>query len=307
MILRRTSRMASLAAGMTVVMAAVTVGTPAYAQGDRPTTPSNFRADIGPSSVTVEWDPSSSDAGISIYFVQLNGRWMFTTEPSMTFFLARSQTYRLQVQAQDNAWQRSDWSDPFHFTTPDEFPVTTPGDVQVSESPGSLTVQWEPSSSAAGVLDYTTTVRGGPAGRVARRTTGTTASFDILPGGEVTVSVTARDRAYRLSDSSDPVGVVVPPADEWSEPEAPRNLRAVFDSQDRVQRLEWDAGDGTSQVTYHVKIDGDEIESTQREEVELFSFAACQSEDRQKLSFTVSATSSGFESPDSEPITLCFD
>lgn len=307
MILGRTSRIASLATGMTVVMAAVTMSTPAYAQGDRPTTPGNFRADIGPSSVTVEWDPSSSDAGISIYFVQLDGRWLFTTEPSMTFHLAQNRTYRLQVQAQDGAWQRSDWSDPFHFTTPDEFPVTTPAGVQVSESPGSLTVQWEPSSSAAGVLDYTTTMRGGPAGTVARRTTGTSATFDLPPGGDVNVSVTARDRAYRLSDSSEPAGAVVPPADEWSQPEAPRNLRAVFDSRDRVQRLEWDAGGGTSQVTYHVKIDGDEIESTRQEEVELFSFAACQDGDRQKLSFTVNATSNGFESPDSEPITLCFD
>jgi hypothetical protein len=281
----------------------------AYAKAGKPTTPDNLRADVTASSVTVTWDPSTSNAGVTIYFVQLNGQLLWTTEPTITLHLARSTTYELLVQAQDAAWRRSDWSDPLRFTTPDEFPVTTPAGVQVSASPGSLTVQWQPASSDAGVLDYTTTVRGGPDGPLAQRTTGTTATIDLPPGGDLDVTVRARDRAYRWSDTSDPVPVTVPPAQEWSPPGAPSALRAVFDPQDRVERVEWDAagGGGDTTITYHLKLDGDEIESTRQLFVELFSFAACPDGARSTLAFTVSATSNGFESADSEPITLCFD
>jgi hypothetical protein len=309
MIQRRTSISASLAGGLVLGLTAAMAGTgPAHAQAsDPPTTPDNIRADVGASSVTVQWDPSTSDAGVTIYFVQLNGQWRFTVEPRLTLFLQRDQAYQLRVQAQDAAFQRSDWSDPFEFTTPDQAPVTTPSGVQVTESPGGLMVAWGASSSDAGVLDYTATVTGGPGGTVTRRTSGTSATFDLPPGGEVDVTVQARDRAYRLSDRSAPVGAVVPPADEWAPPGAPSNLRAAFDSRGEVERVAWDAASGGSdRVTYHLKVDGDEIESTTQLQVELFSFAECTERDRQRLDFTVTATSNGFESPASEPITLCF-
>jgi hypothetical protein len=310
MISLRKSRIVSLAVSVAVVSALVLAGASpaAAARTSSPTTPTNFRADIGTSSVTVTWDPSRSRADVTIYFVQLDGQWFFTEEPSITFFLARDRTYRMQVQAQDASFRRSDWSEPFSFTTPVDFPVTTPGNVRVSEAPGSLTVQWDQSSSDAGVLDYTATMRGGSGGAVAARTPGTTVTFDLPPGGEVEVTVQARDQAYRLSDGSAPVGAIVPPADEWAPPGTPGNLRAVFDSSDRVERLEWDAGGGGGGVvTYHVKLDGDEIESTRLLELELFDFAACPDGARNPLEFSVSASSNGFESADSEPVVLCFD
>lgn len=306
---RRTSKFASLAGSLALGMVMVTAGAgPAYGQEDGPTTPDNLRAEVGTSSVTVQWDPSQSDVGVTIYYVKLDGRWFFTEEPIITFHLAQNQTYQVEVQAQDAGWRRSDWSDPFQFTTPNEFPVTTPGDVQVSESPGSLSVQWDAASSDAGVLDYTATVRGGPDGTVARRTTGTSATFPIPPGGEVDVTVTARDRAYRLSDSSDPVEATVPADPDWDPPEAPTNLRAVFDSQGWVQRVEWDAAEGGADpLTYHLLLDGSEIERTQDLEVEVFAFARCPEGAPNPMTFTVMATSEGFESGESNPITLCFD
>lgn len=290
---------ASLVLALGTVLAA---GSPAAAQ-DAPTTPTGFQADVGASSVTVTWEPSNSDAGVAIYFLTLNGRWFWTVEPIMTFHLAQDQTYSLEVQAQDNNFQRSDWSEPFSFSTPDEFPVTTPGDIGVTDSPGSATVSWDAASSDAGVLDYLVSVPG----MATRRVTGTATTFNLPAGGDFDVSVQARDQAYRLSGSSDPVGFTVAPEPGFAPPTAPSNLRASFDSRGRAQLVEWDAASGTGPLTYHLQVeDSGEIESTRDLEVGVSGFVRCTATTRQTLTFFVTATANGFESEPSDPITMCF-
>jgi hypothetical protein len=291
---------------MVVPVMALGTASPAAAGRSPVTTPTGFQAEVEASSVIVTWQPSTSRAGeVSIYFVKLDGRTSWTVEPTMTFFLAQNRTFRVEVQAQDSEFNRSNWSQPFEFTTPDEFPVTTPGNVRVADSPGSATVEWDAASSAAGVLDYLVTLRGSEP--TSRRTTGTSVTFDRPGGGDFEVTVQARDGAYRLSDISDPVAFTVDPVAGFEPPTAPTNLRASFDSLGRVQSVAWDGSEGTGPFTYILQIeDSGEIERTTQLEMELLGFVQCTETTRQTMVFFVTALANGLESPASEPILLCF-
>jgi hypothetical protein len=135
------------------------------------------------------------------------------------------------------------------------------------------------------------------------------ASFDLPSGGSYEVTVRAFDNAWRSSDTSEPVAVTVPPADDWSPPSAPTNLRATFNA--NVPTLvQWDAATGGSgMVLYDVIIVeyDTNIETTANLEIELGDFGECEPGDPQPLTFVVTATSQGFVSPPSNPITLCFN
>jgi hypothetical protein len=309
---RETLTILVLTVSLALMLATPAVGKrPTVAQEDLlVTTPSNFQVDVGTGSVTVMWDPSTSDAEVVIYFVQVDGRWLWTEEPAITLYLPKSRTYTLTVQAQDVDYNRSAWSDPVAFTTPDEFPVTTPSAVQATGAPGSLSVAWEPSSSDAGVLDYLVELRGGSFGMVGKRTSGTTATFDLPAGGDFEVTVTARDTAYRLSDASEPIEVTVESADDWEAPSAPTNLRATFDSHGGPTIIEWNASSGGSgTLTYNIIVvtyGNTPIEHTTQLGMELPDFGECQPGDPQPLTFVVTASANGFESAPSNAITLCF-
>lgn len=277
---------------------------------DGPTTPKEVVAVLEASSVTVDWAPSTSDVDIPIYFVKVNGNWHWTVEPSITLYLDRSTNYQVEVQAQDTSYRRSPWSEPIEFTTPDEAPVTTPGDVDVASSPGALSVVWTSSTSDAGVMDYIVTLDGGEDGSIAEHTSATHASFEISPGGDFELTVRARDNAYRLSHRSAPVGVSVDPSQDWQPPTPPTNLRASFDPEGRAQLLSWDATTGgIGPVTYSVKVveyNNTAIESTTDLSVELLEFGRCPDNPSNPLTFVVTATANGVESSPSESVTLCF-
>lgn len=295
--------------GLTLALA-VTVASPATAATDGPTTPTDLAVDVGPSSVTVDWAPSSSDTEIATYFVKVNGNWHWTADPEITLHLNRSTTYRVEVQAQDTAYRRSPWSEPIEFTTPDTFPVTTPGDVSLSSSPGSLTVDWAPSTSDAGILDYAVTLDGGEDGTFAQRTSNTRTTFEIPPGGDFEVTVKGRDTAFRWSEPSTPIDVNVEPAEDWQPPNAPTNLRVTFGPEGRAELLSWDASTaGVGTVTYNVIVveyNNTAVETTTDLSVELQEFGRCPDNPTNPLTFVVTATSNGVVSPLSEPVTLCF-
>jgi hypothetical protein len=306
---RRASRIAVLAATLALAVTPFTTGaTPAVADETEPavTTPDNVNVDVGTSSVQVDWDPSTSNAGVTIYYLKLNGQWHWTDATEKTFHLPKSTTYTVTIQAQDAAYNRSDWSDPVEFTTPDEFPVTTPANVRVDTSPGTVTVQWDASASDAGVMDYLATLHGGRGGPVSQRTTDATATFTHPPGGDLSVTVQARDEAYRWSDTSDPVPFALPPTEDWAPPSTPGNFRAA--NSERGVLFQWDEPtEGVAPFTYHIFLDGSEVD-TVRGDLELDSpyFTECTQPWQTPAEFTITATSYGFESPPSEPITLCF-
>lgn len=305
----RMAKIVTCGASLALVLGTVMVAAAPAAAGHRPivTTPTGFQAEVGASSVTVAWEPSRSRGGeVVIYRARAAGRWFTTTEPTLTFFLAKSRTYGMEVQAQDEVGNRSDWSEPFLFTTPDEFPVTTPGNVRVTTSPGTATVEWDASRSDPGVLDYLLTLTGGSVGTLGGRTFGTSFTYDLPAGGDFQVSVQARDQAYRYSDSSEPVSFTVDPAQGFAPPSAPENLELQFDSRGRSFLANWGASQGSGPVTYHFQIDGQEVDETQELELAVFDFVRCNEFSSPPFDVTVIATANGFESPQSNPVEVCF-
>jgi hypothetical protein len=207
----------------------------------------------------------------------------------------------VRVQASDAAGRVSAWSDPIVFTTPDVPLPSTPENVRATVSPGSVTIEWDPSTAELGVREYQVNFGG-----LSRLTKDTTATFDIPPGGEFDVMVRAQDNAFRWSDFSDPIEVTVPAAEEWEPLTAPSNLRAVPDQQGGVI-FEWDAATGgLGPLTYLLYLDGTEIESTQDLHLQSPYFVECTNDWQTRASFVVTARSHGVESPASNPITLCF-
>lgn len=80
------------------------------------------------------------------------------------------------------------------FTTPAENPTSTPGNVRLATSPGSVSVSWQPSSSPIGIANYEVTLVDDF--RTKRVTTAdTSAEFAVPNGGDVDVTVRARDTA----------------------------------------------------------------------------------------------------------------
>lgn len=63
------------------------------------------------------------------------------------------------------------------------------------------------------------------------------------PGGELGVTITARNEFRDESDPSEPLSLTVPPADDWEDLTAPTNLELVV-SNGMIERIEWDPSDG---------------------------------------------------------------
>ena len=99
-------------------------------------------------------------------------------------------------------------------------------------------------------------------------------------------------------------------AAESTAPTAPTNVRAVLDSEGQVTAIEWDASTGgTGPITYHVYLDGSEIEMSWGElSVALppSCLFECQAGSQTSVPVVVTAKSGGVESSPSEAITLCF-
>ena len=103
-----------LAAVLALAVAPFATGAAAAADGDYSpvTTPDNLRVDVGVSSVTVDWDPSTPDADVRV-----------DRGADGHVYLAKSRTYTVNVRAvAADCARSSEWSEPATFTTPDEFP-----------------------------------------------------------------------------------------------------------------------------------------------------------------------------------------
>lgn len=307
--MRRTRlRLISLGVAVAVAAAVLTAGPVAVAQANSSvTTPENVRVeDVSPTSATVRWDGSQSDVGGISYVLLLEysylRKFVKAPETELTLSLGPGTDYRVRVQAMDAQGHLSDWSDPLEFTTPNVPPPTVPENVRASIEPGSVTIDWDPSTADLGVAEYQVTM-----GSTTRYTTQTSASFDVPPGGEFVAKVRARDTAYRWSEFSDPLSVSVPPAEDWEPPTAPANFRATpLEGQEGVF-FEWDASTGGLEpLTYHIHLDGTEIELTRDLFLESPYFVMCTSPWQMSATFVVTANSYGVQSPPSNSITLCF-
>jgi chitodextrinase len=128
---------------------------------EKPTQPQNLRV-IGRSetAITLDWDPSTDNVGVSGYIVFRDGRQVATTYiPGFTDTgLAAGSTHQYTVSAFDAAGNRSDPSAPTPATTlaqPDANPPVAPAQLRVTAiGPTSVSLAWNAAHDDIGVAGY---------------------------------------------------------------------------------------------------------------------------------------------------------
>jgi hypothetical protein len=278
-----------------------------------------------PVAVTVGWDPPTSGPGGLTYLVQVTevgaaccATLLEADEASIALHLDRDKTYSVRVDAQDAVGMRSGYSEPLEFVTPAAPPLNAPGNVEVSTEPGKAVVTWDASTSPLGVKDYQVRLDHST-GPKSVTTSQRTAEFLVPDGGEVEVTVRARDTAGRWSEHSSPVIVMVPEAEGWDELGAPRNLRLIFNDAGVVERLEWDpasGGDGNLTYSFNYRFGSqsnfDVFFTTSQTFVDILSeigpFVECTPASHPGDTFIVriQAHAQGQVSPPSEEVAMCF-
>ena len=149
----------SAGAVLALVLALVVVGSvaakprPPRPPGDKtaPTTPTNLRAtDLGQTSVTLAWDPSTDNMGSVTYVVSKDGQG-FTVPQGQTSYtidwLSPGRTYNFSVSAVDPSLNTSAPSNTVTVTTqPDTSPPTAPELSGIVRGPSQVRLEWTAST-----------------------------------------------------------------------------------------------------------------------------------------------------------------
>lgn len=244
----RTARRVGPLLAMALV-AALLAAPPALA--DQPDPPTNLRVTaVTHSSATIEWDGPPGSDETTWYRVETSRGWerryQYAVGPSVTLTnLYAGQPYEVRVES----LYEVNWSEPLAFETRPLLPPPTPTNVRATVLPGSVTVEWDPSFLDGVEADWYVVRWNGFHTGVATKATSITRSMP--PGGDLSVTVTARTGLITESPRSEPLNLVVPPHPDWEPLGAPTNLRLVADDAGIIKRLEWDPpSGGMDPVTY---------------------------------------------------------
>ncbi|ONI71316.1 hypothetical protein ALI144C_50960 [Actinosynnema sp. ALI-1.44] len=178
-----------------------------------PTPPTNVRATtVGETSITLAWNASTDDTGVTGYEVFVNGQPKTSvagTEATIDG-LTRGTEYTIAVKAKDAAGNVSNPSADIKVTTTskDTEAPTAPGNVRATgTTETAITLAWDASTDNVGVVAYE--VYNGAANT---SVTGTSATIGgLTPDTEHTFTVKAKDAAGNLSAASAPVTVKTKP------------------------------------------------------------------------------------------------
>ena len=144
-----------------------------------PSTPANVTATATlPGLVSLAWDPSTDNSGVTSYQITRDGTLVGTVAGTVTTFsdatVSPSTTYQYTVVALDGAGNASAPSDPA--------PVTTPSTVTHLFSDGFESGDLSAWTSTAGLTVQTTTTQSGSFAALASTTNGNTYAKVTLPG-----------------------------------------------------------------------------------------------------------------------------
>ena len=177
-----------------------------------PTTPGNLRSTgTTSSSVSLAWNASTDNVGVTGYNVYRNGS-LVTTVTGTTYTdsgLAASTTYTYRVRARDAAGNLSGESNQISVTTGggggDTTPPTTPGNLRsTGTTSSSVSLAWNASTDNVGVTGYNVYRNGS----LVTTVTGTTYTDSGLNASTTyTYRVRARDAAGNLSGESNQISV----------------------------------------------------------------------------------------------------
>src|SRR5215210_8908362 len=117
--------------------------------GDKtpPTTPTNLQAtNLGQTSVTLTWNPSTDNSGSVTYSVYKDGQAFTVPQGQTTYtidWLSPSRTYSFYVRASDQALNQSGSSNTVTVTTPaDTTPPTAPALTGSVRGPSQVSLSW---------------------------------------------------------------------------------------------------------------------------------------------------------------------
>lgn len=316
-------RMIAIAGGPALVLAMLALAAaPAGAGPDRLAPPANLRVtQMDHTSVTVAWDPTSWAQSYTVIWdpgppPEWVG-WLETSGTVATFAVTSpGQPHTVTVVAERGSTRKSST---IGFVVPDAPPPPvppTPDGVQATVSPGSVTVGWEPSvvdgqEAASYVVRWTPDHPG-------TVTADTSATRSLPAGGDLQITVTARNEAGEESDPSAPLEVTVPPADDSEELGAPTNLQIIVGDDGLVSLIEWDPPAGAPDpVTYRLnyRFADQDFETWLAENtepfidvpVELDELIPCPEDYNPGLTWIIwiTAHADGQTSPRSEETTVC--
>jgi len=170
-----------------------------------PTVPGNLRSTgTTPNSVSLAWDASTDNVGVTGYTVTYGSTNVNVTGTSTTINgLTPGTTYTFTVKAKDAAGNVSNASNALSVTTdsvlPDPIKPTAPTNLAVTSTTASqIGLSWTASTDNVGVTGYTVSY-----GTTQVNVTGTSATISGLAAGTTyTFTVTAKDAAGNVSDGT---------------------------------------------------------------------------------------------------------
>lgn len=230
----------------------VNVTTPAPPDTEDPTAPANLAAsNVTQSSLTLDWDASTDNVGVTGYDVYRNGVKINPSPITATTYnvtgLSASTSYSFFVQARDAAGNLSANSNTVNVTTPDTQAPTAPSNLTASNVlQTSLTLNWNASSDNVGVTGYDiyqddVKINPSPVTSTSYNVTGLTANTSYG------FYIQARDAAGNTANSTTLNITTLPPPDTEA-PTAPTNLAASNIAQSSLT-LTWNASTDNMGVT----------------------------------------------------------
>ena len=194
----------------------VSVTTPAP-DTQAPTLPTGLTAPAaGATSVSLAWNASTDNVGVTGYTVYRNGSQLATVSGSTLTYtdttVAAATSYSYTVDAFDAAGNHSAQSAPATVTTPagDTTPPTTPtGLVANAPSPTQVNLAWNASTDNVGVTGYTVYRNGATLATVGGATL-TYTDTAVAPATSYSYTIDAFDAAGNHSAQPAPVSVHVP-------------------------------------------------------------------------------------------------
>ncbi|SFH42885.1 Fibronectin type III domain-containing protein [Amycolatopsis regifaucium] len=244
------------AGNLSPATAPVTAHTAKAPDTQAPTAPANPRSTgTTQTSVTLAWDASSDNIGVTGYDVLRGGEVVKTvTDTSVTIEgLSADTEYSFTVVAKDAAGNKSPASSAVTARTqaaPDTQAPAAPGDLHsTGAAAASVGLAWAASTDNVGVVGYD--VYNGTA--LVKSVTETSATVDGLAADtDYTFTVVAKDAAGNKSQPSAPVTVRTATVPDTEAPSVPGGLAAADVSQSSV-KLSWTASsDNVGVVGYDV-------------------------------------------------------
>jgi chitodextrinase/lysophospholipase L1-like esterase len=277
-----------------------------HSAGKNPTAPTNLQYVIeNNNGVTLSWDSSTDNVGVTGYKVKLNETDYVTTENEYTVALEPDTAYTFHVTAIDAAGNKSAVSDEVTFTTEPEEDIeapSTPTLVATALTQTKVLLSWSEATDNVGVKEYIINQDGSPIGSVQGAILSASVT-NLTVGSTSTFTVIAKDAADNESIPSLEVSVTTM-AHDPEDTEAP-SIPIQFEASETTSttvNLSWSEAEDNVGVTYYLLYsNGEYTDSAAESGIYMLSGLEPETE----YTFTITAVDAvGNESAPSSPLIV---